>query len=224
MKKAVVLLSGGLDSATVLALAVSKGYDVYALSFSYGQAHHAELQAAKKITNQFNVVNHQVLELNFGQLAQSALTNKAIQVPDYNDSEGIPLTYVPARNTVFLSIALGWAESVGAQDIFVGVSAIDYSNYPDCRPEYIRAFQAMANLATKTGVEGKPITIHAPLIELSKAETVRLGLQLGVNYQQTVSCYRLSEKGEACGKCDSCVLRKKGFSQAGIDDPTRYLA
>ena len=222
MKKAVVLLSGGLDSSTVLAYAKSQDFDIYALSFCYGQAHDAELDCAKRIAKANNIKQHAILNLDFGALSQSALTSDAIEVPDYDDNGEIPATYVPARNTIFLSVAMGWAESIGAYDIFAGVSAVDYSGYPDCRPEFIEAFQNLANVATKTGVEGKPITIHTPLIQLSKAETIQLGIKLGVDYSQTVSCYRLSSTGQACGQCDSCVLRKIGFEQAGIPDPTRY--
>lgn len=223
MKKAVILLSGGLDSSTVLALAKSQGFEVYALSFNYGQKHDAELEAAKIIAQQAKVKQHSILDLNFGALSQSALTADNQDIPDYQGDEQIPVTYVPARNTVFLSIALGWAESLKAFDIFAGVSAVDYSGYPDCRPEYIAAFQEMANLATKTGVEGKPIQIHTPLIHMSKAETIALGLQLGVDYSLTVSCYRLDPHGLACGRCDSCVLRKQGFEKNDTPDPTRYF-
>lgn len=223
MKKAVILLSGGLDSSTVLAHAQAEGYEIYALSFSYGQKHDFELEAAKKIALKANVKQHVILDLNFGALSQSSLTSEQLTIPDYKADNQIPSTYVPARNTVFLSIALGWAESLGAFDIFTGVSAIDYSGYPDCRPEYIDAFQAMADLATKTGVEGKKIKFHTPLITLTKAQTIELGIKLGVNYQQTVSCYRLDKNLAACGTCDSCVLRKQGFEQAGIEDPTLYI-
>ncbi len=222
MKKAVLLLSGGLDSTTVLALIQSQGYDVYALSFSYGQKHDNELEVAKKIALTANVKEHVVLDLNLGALGRSSLTHDDLSVPDHNNNNQIPSTYVPARNTVFLSIALGWAESLGAFDVFAGVSAIDYSGYPDCRPEYINAFQNMANLATKTGVEGKPININTPLIALNKAETIQLGQKLGVDYAVTVSCYRLSDKGLACGQCDSCILRRQGFEQACVIDPTHY--
>ena len=224
MKKAVLLLSGGLDSTTVLALAKSEGFEIYALSFSYGQKHDIELEAAKKIAELANIKEHVVLDLNFGALSQSSLTSKNLSVPDHNDNSEIPSTYVPARNTVFLSIALGWAESIGAFDIFTGVSAIDYSGYPDCRPEYIDAFQSLADLATKTGVQGKKIKINTPLIALDKAQTIKLGTKLGVNYQQTVSCYRLTDSYHACGTCDSCILRKQGFEQADINDPTLYVA
>lgn len=223
MKKGVLLLSGGLDSSTVLAFMQSQGFDVYALSFSYGQKHDQELEIAKKIAKLHNVKQHEIIDLNFGALAHSSLTSNDIHVSDYDGSQEIPSTYVPARNTVFLSIALGWAESIGAFDVFAGVSAIDYSGYPDCRPEYINAFQNMANLANKTGVEGNPIKINTPLIALSKAETIKIGHQLGVNYGLTVSCYRLNAQKKACGTCDSCVLRKQGFEQAGVPDPTHYV-
>lgn len=224
MKKAIILLSGGLDSTTCLAYAKAQGYECYALSFEYGQKHHAELRAAKKIAQQFNVKRHEIITLPIGQLGGCALTDDAIKIADYNQAnKGIPLTYVPARNTIMLSIALGWAEMLEACAIFIGVSFVDYSGYPDCRPEYIQAFTHMANLATKKGVEGNPIQIETPLLYLSKAETNRLGISLGVDYSQTVSCYRATEDGLACGTCDSCFLRKKGFEDANIADPTRYV-
>lgn len=222
MKKAILLLSGGLDSATVLSIMQSQDFEVYALSFSYGQKHDQELEASKKIAVDAKVKKHTILDLNFGELSSSALTNSNIEIDDYQGDDAIPSTYVPARNTVFLSIALGWAESIGAFDIFTGVSAVDYSGYPDCRPEYIKAFQDLASLATKTGVEGKPIKINTPLIALNKAETIKLGTSLGVDYSKTVSCYRLSKNSIACGTCDSCILRKQGFEQAQIPDPTLY--
>ena len=222
MKKAVLLLSGGLDSSTVLAHIQAQGFEVYALSFSYGQKHDIELEAAKKIATKACVKEHVVLDLNFGALSKSSLTENTQSVPDYTGDQEIPSTYVPARNTVFLSIALGWAESLGAFDVFTGVSAMDYSGYPDCRPEYIDAFQSMANLATKTGVEDKKIQIQTPLIHLNKAQTIQMGLKLGVDYKDTVSCYRLKNDFSACGTCDSCVLRKRGFEQAGVEDPTIY--
>ncbi|TXR54018.1 7-cyano-7-deazaguanine synthase QueC [Reinekea thalattae] len=222
-KKAIVLLSGGLDSSTVLAKAKHDGYQVYALSFDYGQRHDAELDAAKKIAEQAAVAEHKVVPMNLRTIGGSALTDDSIDVPT-QESEGIPATYVPARNTVFLSIALGWAEVIEADAIFVGVSAVDYSGYPDCRPEYIAAFETMANLATKRGVEGNPIKIVTPLIDLTKAETVKLGLSLGVDYSLTVSCYQANSQGEACGECDSCRLRKKGFEELAVSDPTRYAA
>lgn len=222
MKKAVVLLSGGLDSTTCLAYATHKGFECYALSFLYGQRHQAELQAAKKIAQHYNVKKHVIFPLDVAAFSGSALTDSTIEVPDYSAGEAIPVTYVPARNTVFLSIALGWAEGVGAHDIFIGASCVDYSHYPDCRPAFFDAFQQVANLATKDGVEGCPFTIQTPLLHLSKAQTVKLGCDLGVDYSMTVSCYRLTERGEACGKCDSCAFRKKGFEEAGIPDPTLY--
>lgn len=220
-KKAVVLLSGGLDSTTVVAKARADGYQVYALSFDYGQRHDAELDAARRVAEAFSVAEHKVVPINLRAIGGSALTDDQLSVPT-EEAEGIPLTYVPARNTVFLSIALGWAEVIQAQDIFIGVSAVDYSGYPDCRPEYIAAYEQMANLATKMGVEGRRIRIQTPLIDLSKAETIALGAQLGVDYGLTVSCYQADEQGRACGLCDSCRLRKRGFEQAGVADPTRY--
>ncbi len=220
-QKAIVLLSGGLDSSTVLAKAKHDGYQVYALSFDYGQRHDSELDAARAIAIQEQVVEHKVVPMNLRSIGGSALTDDSIDVPEV-ESEGIPATYVPARNTVFLSIALGWAEVLDADAIFIGVSAVDYSGYPDCRPEYIAAFETLANLATKKGVEGRPVKIVTPLIDLTKAQTVELGLTLGVDYSLTVSCYQANEQGEACGKCDSCRLRKKGFAEANVADPTRY--
>jgi len=222
MKKAVVLLSGGLDSATCLAYALSKGYECYALSIDYGQKQRAELHAAKAIAKYFHVKKHEVIKLPIGKLGGSALTDEKIKVPEYQDSGEIPVTYVPARNTIFLSIALGWAEIVEANTIFVGVSSIDYSGYPDCRPEYIKAFQKLANLATKSAVEGQPIRINTPLIYLSKAKTIELGHKLNVDYSMTVTCYQADDQGRACGYCDSCELRKQGFKNAGVQDPTRY--
>lgn len=222
MKKAIVLLSGGLDSTTCLAYAKAQGYECEALSFNYGQRHHAELIAAKNIAKHFGVKHH-IFELGIHQFGGSALTDANMVVPENNHTTtGIPSTYVPARNTIFLSIALGFAETAKAQAIFVGVSAIDYSNYPDCRPEYIQAFQHLANLATKMGVEGQGITIETPLIHLSKAETIAMGVALGVDYSETVSCYQADQEGRACGKCASCELRKKGFAEAGSADNTRY--
>ena len=223
MKKAVVLLSGGLDSTTCLAYASSQGYACYALSFDYGQKHHAELDAAKKIARHYQVIQHEVIPLSIGHLGGSALTDETINVPNHTGTQHIPLTYVPARNTIMLSIALGFAEILSAEAIFIGVSAVDYSGYPDCRPEYIHAFQTMANLATKKGVEGHGIRIETPLIHLSKAQTAQLGCSLGVDYAQTVSCYKATDDGLACGQCDSCYLRKKGFQDAGLVDPTLYL-
>lgn len=222
MSKAIVLLSGGLDSTTCLAYAASHGYDCYTLSFDYGQKQIIELEAAKKISAYFKAKRHEVVKLSIGKLGGSALTDTQIAVPNYQVSTQIPVTYVPARNTIFLSIALGWAEIVKATALFIGVSAIDYSGYPDCRPEYIQAFQQMANLATQAGVSGNDIRIETPLIHLSKAQTIQLGSALGVDYGLTVSCYQADKDGKACGKCDSCHFRKKGFMEAGIEDPTLY--
>jgi 7-cyano-7-deazaguanine synthase len=220
-KKAVVLLSGGMDSATVLAIAREQGYEVYALSFRYGQRHSAELEAARQLAHALGAAEHKIIDLDLTSIGGSALTDPAIAVPD-SPSEGIPVTYVPARNTVFLSIALGWAEVLGSQDIFIGVNAVDYSGYPDCRPEFIRAFEAMANLATKAGVEGQRLHIHTPLIDLSKADIIRRGHDLGLEYSLTVSCYNADEQGRACGVCDACRLRRKGFEDVGLPDETRY--
>lgn len=220
-KRAVVLLSGGLDSATVLAQARAAGYQPYALSLSYGQRHSAELLAAARVAEALGAVEHKVIVLDLGAIGGSALTDFTIDVPE-SPSEGIPVTYVPARNTVFLSLALGWAEVLGARDIFVGVNAVDYSGYPDCRPAFIEAFEQLANLATKVGVEHGGIHIHAPLIDMSKAEIIRAGTQLGVDYGLTVSCYAADEQGRACARCDSCRLRAQGFAEAAIADPTRY--
>ncbi|MDN3650267.1 7-cyano-7-deazaguanine synthase QueC [Reinekea marina] len=220
--KAVVLLSGGLDSTTVIAKAQADGYDVYALSFDYGQRHDSELEAARRVARQFSVIEHKIVPMNLRSIGGSALTDDSIDVPT-EESEGIPSTYVPARNTVFLSVALGWAEVINADAICIGVSAVDYSGYPDCRPEYIAAFETLANLATKRGVEGHPIKIVTPLIDLSKAQTIELGHKLGVDYSLTVSCYQANDEGEACGQCDSCRLRIKGFSDAGVPDQTRYV-
>lgn len=223
-RKAVILLSGGLDSATVLAMAKSEGYECYCLSFSYGQKHSAELEYAERLAAKLGAVEHRLARIDIGAFGGSALTDESIEVPDANESTNeIPLTYVPARNTVFLSYALGWAEVLGATDIFIGVNAVDYSGYPDCRPEFVSAFENMANLATRAGVEGNKLTIHAPLIDLAKSEIIRRGLNLGVDYAETVSCYRLNRQGEACGECDSCSLRAEGFKQAGVDDPTCYV-
>lgn len=217
--KAVVLLSGGLDSATVLAIA-RRNYDCHAISFNYRQRHISELEAAREITRQSGI-KHQVIELDDGVLAGSALTDTDIDVPDVL-SEGIPVTYVPARNTVFLAHALAVAEVIGSTDIFIGVNAVDYSGYPDCRPEYIEAFSKMANLATKASVEGQHLVIHTPLISMSKAEIIQAGVELGVDYARTISCYQADTEGRACGVCDSCRFRKQGFETAGIKDPTRY--
>lgn len=220
-KKAVVLLSGGLDSATILAQAKAAGFACYSMSFDYGQRHRAELQAAERVARQMGVVEHKVIGLNLNGIGGSALTDSSIAVPEA-PTEGIPVTYVPARNTVFLSLALGWAEVLGAQDIFIGVNAVDYSGYPDCRPEYIEAFERLANLATREGVEGRGFRIQAPLQNLSKAQIVQIGVQHGVDYGLTVSCYQADDDGRACGKCDSCRLRAAGFAAAGVADPTRY--
>lgn len=220
-KKAVILLSGGLDSATVVAMAKEQGYSCYSMSFDYGQRHRSELQAAERVARQLGVVEHKVIGMNLGGIGGSALTDDSIDVPQA-PTTGIPVTYVPARNTVFLSLALGWAEVLGAQDIFIGVNAVDYSGYPDCRPEFVEAFERMANLATKMGVEGQRIRIQAPLQMLSKAEIVQAGARLGVDYGLTVSCYLADADGRACGKCDSCRLRAAGFAAAGMVDPTRY--
>ena len=221
-KKAVVLVSGGLDSTTVLAIARQAGFQTYALSFDYGQRHRCELVAAAKVSAHLGVEAHRTFTLDLAQFGGSALTDSSIDVPKHLEA-GIPVTYVPARNTVFLSIALAWAEVLQAYDIFIGVNAIDYSGYPDCRPEYIEAYQRMASLATKTGVEGQRIQISTPLLHLSKAEIILRGQSLGVDYAQTLSCYDPSPDGLACGQCDSCRLRQEGFSEAGVHDPTHYI-
>lgn len=220
-KKAVVLVSGGLDSTTVLAIAKSQGYDCHTISFDYGQRHRAELSAAAVTAKSLGAVEHKVVKLDLRSIGGSALTDDSIDVPTDAPS-GIPVTYVPARNTVFLSIALGWAEVLGAEAIWIGVNAVDYSGYPDCRPDYIKAFQAMANLATRAGVEGMPLRIETPLIDLSKAEIIQKGHALGVDYAMTVSCYQANDDGAACGCCDSCRLRKNGFNEACVADPTLY--
>ncbi len=221
IKKAVILVSGGLDSSTVLAIAKQQGFDCYTLSFDYGQRHRSELFAAAKVSDAMQVKEHKVVSLDLATIGGSALTDTNIEVPEY-ETTGIPVTYVPARNTVFLSIALGWAEVLGANDIFVGVNAVDYSGYPDCRPDYINAFEQMANLATKAGVEGNKLTVHAPLINMTKGQIIQAGIKNGVDYSATVSCYQADEEGAACGVCDSCRLRKQGFIDAGVKDPTRY--
>ncbi|WP_027852501.1 7-cyano-7-deazaguanine synthase QueC [Marinobacterium litorale] len=220
-KRAVVLLSGGLDSATALAIAKSQGYACHVLSFDYGQRSLTELNAAKRVADSIGVAEHRVLRLNLEDFGGSALTDTNIEVPE-QESEGIPITYVPARNTVFLSLALGWAEVLHAEAIFIGVNAVDYSGYPDCRPEFIEAFEKMANLATRNGVSGEPIRIETPLIDMTKAEIILAGGKLGVDYAETVSCYQADDDGRACGQCDSCRLRAKGFADAGLPDPTRY--
>lgn len=223
-KKAVILVSGGLDSATVLAMAQNQGFDCYTLAFDYGQRHRAELAAGELLSNKSAAIEHKVIKLDLSTIGGSALTDNSIEVPDHQDEDqGIPVTYVPARNTVFLSIALGWAEVLGAQNLFIGVNAVDYSGYPDCRPDYIEAFEVMANLATKAGVEGHQLTIETPLIDLTKAEIIRQGISLGVDYSLTVSCYQANDEGQACGKCDSCFLRREGFAAANVADPTRYI-
>lgn len=224
-KKCVVLLSGGLDSSTCLAVAKSQDYDCYTLSIDYGQRHVAELNASEKIAKTLTKNPHKVVQINLDAIGGSALTDQDIDVPDYGESEQtIPVTYVPARNTIFLSTALAYAEVVGAEAVFIGVTAVDYSGYPDCRAEYIAAFETMANLATKAGVEGQKLRIVTPLIDLSKAEIIKLGHRLGFDYGLTVSCYNANQDGEACGQCDSCHYRKQGFKAAGIKDPTRYVA
>ena len=226
-KKAVVLVSGGLDSATTLAIAKDRGYDCYAMSFNYGQRHLLELESAKAVASAMGAIEHKVVHLGLDDIGGSALTDENIAVPqniEENISAHIPVTYVPARNTVFLSLALGWAEVLDAEVIFIGVNAVDYSGYPDCRPEYIDAFQGMANLATKKGVEGQLIKIETPLIHLTKAEIIQKGSELGVDYVQTLSCYAPDAEGRACGRCDSCRLRKQGFEVANITDPTVYSA
>ncbi|PCH60632.1 MAG: 7-cyano-7-deazaguanine synthase QueC [Gammaproteobacteria bacterium] len=221
-KAAIVLLSGGMDSATVLADAVQQDYMLYALSFDYGQRHFSELNAARLLAQNARVVEHRVIDLSaLGDLGGSALTDKAIAVPEHG-GEAIPVTYVPARNTVFLSYALAWAEVLGIGDVFIGVNAVDYSGYPDCRPEFIRAFTVMANLATKAAVQGQPFRLHTPLMDMTKAQIIRHGSELGVDYSLTVSCYQADAQGRACGHCDSCRLRSEGFAAAGVDDSTRY--
>lgn len=220
-KKAVILLSGGLDSATVIAMAKAEGYACYSMSFDYGQRHRAELQAAERVARQLGVVEHKVIGLNLNGIGGSALTDSSIAVPE-SPTEGIPATYVPARNTVFLALALGWAEVLEARDIFIGVNAVDYSGYPDCRPEFVEAFERMANLATRAGVEGQGFSIRAPLQQMSKGEIIQAGMRLGVDYALTISCYQADDEGRACGKCDSCRLRAAGFAAAGVPDVTRY--
>ena len=221
VKRAVVLLSGGLDSATALAVARAAGYDCHALSLDYGQRHHAELVAASAVASHLGAREHRVMRLDMGPFGGSALTDASVAVPE-SPSEGIPVTYVPARNTIMLSLALGWAEVLDAEAIYIGVNALDYSGYPDCRPDFIAAYQRLADVATKRAVEGRPIRIEAPLIHLSKAEIIHLGRRLGVEYGLTVSCYQADASGRACGRCDSCRLRSHGFREAGVADPTRY--
>ncbi|NMG04087.1 7-cyano-7-deazaguanine synthase QueC [Azoarcus taiwanensis] len=221
-KPAVILLSGGLDSTTCLAIAAAEGFACHALSVAYGQRHAAELTASVRIAEAMGAVEHRIASVSLGQFGGSALTDAAIDVPTAGESTGIPTTYVPARNTIMLSMALGWAEVLGADDIFIGVNAVDYSGYPDCRPAFIRAFETMANLATKRGVEGRSMHIHAPLMHLTKAQIVQRGMELDIDYALTVSCYQADDKGRACGKCDACALRRAGFEAAGVADPTRY--
>ena len=222
--KAVVLVSGGLDSATVLAAARRQGFACYAISFDYGQRHRAELEAAARVAKTLGALEHRVVRIDLSAFGGSALTDESIAVPETGVvPDEIPVTYVPARNTVFLSLALAWAEVLGATDLFIGVNAVDYSGYPDCRPEFIESFRQLANLATKAGVEGESFAVHTPLIDLSKADIIRLGTDLGVDYAQTVSCYQADSEGAACGKCDSCRLRREGFEAAGVPDPTRYF-
>lgn len=223
MAAAVVLLSGGLDSATALAIARSQGFQCYALSVEYGQRHSAELDAAKRVAQAFGACDHRIMRVDLAGIGGSALTDRSIAVPEAPTS-GIPVTYVPARNTMMLALALAWAEVLEARDIFIGVNSVDFSGYPDCRPEFIAAFEHLATVATKAGVTGKPCRIHAPLIELSKAEIIREGTRLGVDYALTVSCYQADEAGRACGRCDSCRLRRAGFEAAGVADPTAYRA
>jgi 7-cyano-7-deazaguanine synthase len=219
--KAVVLVSGGLDSATVLALAGAAGARCYALSFDYGQRHRVELEAARRVAQALGAVDHRVVKLDIGWMGGSALTDATIAVPS-GPTEGIPVTYVPARNTVFLSIALGWAEVLDAPDIYIGANAVDYSGYPDCRPEFMQAFERLANLATRAGVEGRGFHVHAPLMSMSKSDIIRTGAELGVDYSLTISCYDPDTAGYACGRCDACRLRARGFIEAGVADPTRY--
>jgi 7-cyano-7-deazaguanine synthase len=221
-KKAVILLSGGLDSTTCLAMAKSQGFDCYALSFDYGQKQKSELDAAANIAKIFNTTQHRVMKISLADIGGSALTDKNIDVPKFTKSDEIPITYVPARNTIFLSYGLAWAEVLDCQHIFIGVNALDYSGYPDCRQAYIDAFEVMANLATKQSVEGQKITLHTPLIKLNKAQIIQTGLSLGVDYAKTTSCYQANQLGEACGVCDACEYRKIGFKAAHIQDPTRY--
>ena len=218
MKKAVVLVSGGLDSATVLGIAVNDGHECYALSIDYGQRQRIELERASQVATQLGAREHRIVKIEIGGFGGSALTDMSINVPT-QESDGIPITYVPARNTVFLSIALAWAEAIGAYNIFIGANAVDYSGYPDCRPEFIEAFQALANIATRAGVEGKSIAVHAPLVRLSKAEIIHKGLSLGVDYSITLSCYDPRDDGSVCGVCDSCRIRSAGFEAAGVEDP-----
>ena len=223
-RRAVVLLSGGLDSTTCLAIAKSEGFVPYALSVAYGQRHDAELAAAERVARTLGAREHRVAHVDLGQFGGSALTDASLEVPTEGPQAGIPITYVPARNTVMLSLALGWAEVLGAQDIYIGVNSVDYSGYPDCRPEYIEAFERMGNIATRAGVEGSQLRIHAPLMRLTKAEIVHRGAALGIDYGITVSCYKADAEGRSCGQCEACRLRREGFEAAGFADPTRYRA
>ncbi|HZJ92252.1 MAG TPA: 7-cyano-7-deazaguanine synthase QueC [Thiopseudomonas sp.] len=222
-KRAVILLSGGLDSATVLASARAQGYDCYTISFDYGQRHRSELEASRRISEALGAIEHKVIGIDLDGMGGSALTDSSLAIPEASQSDEIPITYVPARNTVFLSLALGWAEVLQAYDIFIGVNDVDYSGYPDCRMEFIQAFEQVANLATREGVEGRKFRIQAPLQSMSKADIIQLGTQLGVDYALTVSCYQADNKGRACGVCDSCQLRRQGFINACINDPTQYF-
>ncbi len=222
MSRAVILLSGGLDSTTTLAIAKSQGFECYALSFDYGQKQKSELISATKIAKHFDAVEHRIMQISLADFGGSALTDENIEVPNFKESDEIPITYVPARNTIFLSFAMAWAEVLDCQSIFIGVNALDYSGYPDCRQVYINAFENMANLATKQGVEGQKLSIVTPLIDLNKADIIKIGLSLGVDYSITTTCYQANDKGEACGVCDACEYRKIGFKSAGISDPTRY--
>lgn len=223
MKRAVVLVSGGLDSATALAVAIKSGYACHALSLDYGQRHRVELEAARAVAAQLGAVEHRVMRLDMGAMAGCALTDIRVAVPENGPTEGIPVTYVPARNTIMLALALGWAEVLDADAIYIGVNALDYSGYPDCRPAFIQAFQALADVATKRAVEGRKIHLQTPLINLTKAEIIRLGMQLGVDYRRTVSCYQADADGRACGNCDSCRFRRLGFETIGVPDPTQYV-
>jgi len=222
MSRAVILLSGGLDSTTTLAIAKSQGFECYALSFDYGQKQKSELISATEIAKHFGAVEHRIMHISLSDFGGSALTDDNIEVPNFKESNEIPITYVPARNTIFLSFAMAWAEVLDCQSIFIGVNALDYSGYPDCRQAYIDAFETMANLATKQGVEGQKLSIVTPLIDLNKADIIKIGLSLGVDYSITTTCYQANDKGEACGVCDACEYRKIGFKSAGISDPTRY--
>ncbi len=222
MSKAVILLSGGLDSTTILAIAKSQYFDCYALSFDYGQKQKSELNSAKHAVKLFNAIEHKTINISLNDIGGSALTDNAIKIPKFKISNDIPVTYVPARNTIFLSYAIAWAEVLGCQDIFIGVNALDYSGYPDCRKEYIKSFEIMANLATKQSVEGKKLTIHTPLIDLHKAQIIQKGLSLGVDYSLTTTCYQANNNGDACGICDACEYRKQGFKEAETPDPTKY--